>query len=94
MAIPALRRVSVAQLTFNSKISLFFASNSFFAGSSPSLFSSFFTSSSFFASGSELYHLIAACRDTPSAVGAGLNWGRARDVLGAAERTLELRTRD
>ncbi len=47
--------------TFNSKISLFFASNSFFTGST--LSSAFFSASSFFASGSELYHLAAAGRD-------------------------------
>jgi hypothetical protein len=43
----------VAQ-TFSSMISLFFASNSFFAGSASSVF---FSPSSFFASGSVEYHL-------------------------------------
>lgn len=82
----------VAQ-TFSSIISLFFASNSFFAGSTSSAF--FSPSPSFFASGSVEYHLDDdGCREAcDRGVYDGRNCGRAREDLGEV-RMLELKARD
>lgn len=80
-------KIGVAQ-TFRSMISLFLASNSFFAGSSASaLFPSAFSSAaspSFFTSGSVEYHLdVAGLDDGAKDRLDCLNCGRANDDLGA-----------
>jgi len=76
-------------VTFNSRISLFFASSSVLAGSAGSTSFSSAASASFLASGSEEYHRDDACLN----IGAKerfdcRNWGRFREDRGTV-RILE-----